>query len=152
MTSEQTTARRRRKVPAVERMFDAECRVETLIWIPGIGTEDSFTEAFSVEFYDYMPEREGAPLYAQLPMLAQFCGDEDVEPERIAYAIQRVPGFLVQAATPVRRYMGDKGVFVSGWGYYHTEWLYARTEAQIAKVCLAWAKQSAKADKAKAAS
>lgn len=117
-------------------LFDAAVRVECLIYIPSAAADPEITpEVFREEFCEALPERADAPLYAQLPPMAQFADREEwPEPEVVAYNLLRTPGFLVQAATPVRD--GDGSY---SWGHYWTEWLYAASEADIARVSLEWA-------------
>lgn len=125
---------------ALETMFDAEVRVEELIYIPGaVASDESFPKALE-EFGEDLPAEEDAEIYKAIPALAPFA-DENNEPEawRVAEALRFLPGFLVQAATPVRRPYGSGGAFTSSWGHYHTAWLHAPTEADIATVCAAWA-------------
>jgi|SRR5579871_6604469 len=132
-----------------QTMFDAECRAERIIWLPGIGSEDSYSEVFAEEFIDSLPERDDAPLYAALPQLARFREDDDVVADDVAWALHGRPGFLVQAATPVRRFHSG-GSYDYSWGHYRTEWLYAASEAEIATVCVAWARKVENAQRASA--
>lgn len=120
----------------VQELFDAAVRVECLIYIPSAAADPEITpECFREDFCEALPERADAPLYEQLPPMAQFADSEEwPEPEVVAFALFRTPGFLVQAATPVR----DEGGSYS-WGHYWTEWLYAATETDIARVSLEWA-------------
>lgn len=131
-------------------MFDAEVRVETLIYLPGIhASEDSYPDAFR-EFCESLPEREDAPLYTQQPKLKPFAaGDAWPEVFEVADALLMEGGFLVEAATPVRTPVGKDGAYMGGWGHYHTEWLYAATEADIARVCVEWAEACHAEDEAK---
>lgn len=136
-----------------EEMFDAEVRVEAMMWVPGLAAcEDSFPDVFEDEFCEGLPQRADDVLYAQLPALARFAdGDDYPEASNVAETLRGTPGFLVQAATPTRHYIGDKGVFSSGWGCYHTAWLYAADETQIPVVCVAWAEERHESDRAEKA-
>jgi len=136
-----------------ERMFEADCRVESLLWLGGIGDGESVTEEFE-KFVEELPEKPTAPLYQALPALSRFCaGDEYPEPQEVAEALilARAGGFLVNAATPVRRYLkGSTTSYYAGWGHYHTGWLYASDESAICAACEAWANEHHAADLAAA--
>lgn len=131
--------------------FDANARVETLIYIPGaVADIEALPETFE-DFCENLPEKADHPLYAQCQPLAQFAEAEDYpEPEAVAEALLWTNGFLVQAATPVRHYQGG-GAYGYSWGHYYTAWLYAAAEADIVPVVCQWAATRAAHDEAKAA-
>lgn len=129
------------------KLFDAGARVETIIWIPGAVTDqDGLPQAFEDFVEDDFPEEKTDPLIKALPCLERFV-DEGPEPIEVAEALCWTKGFLVQAAVPCRRYVGDT-IFYSGWGSYYTAWLYAKSEADIADVVVAWAVGKSEADEA----
>jgi hypothetical protein len=66
-----------RITPPAEIMFNADCRIENMIWLPGLPDEDAFPDVFRTEFVESMPERADAPLFASLPQLARFAEDDD---------------------------------------------------------------------------
>lgn len=137
---------------ARDLMFDADCRVEELIYLLGMGDGDSHTEKFE-DFCESLPEKADHPLYQQLPALARYADGEDYpEADEVFQALLFTPGFLVQAATPCRRYYADGEAFYSGWGSYYTAWLHAAAESDIAAVCVAWAETQHAKDKASALS
>jgi hypothetical protein len=134
-----------------ERMFDATCRIEKLIYIPGAITDEAFPDDFKSEFIEKMPEDKDAALYAALPALKRFAlSDEYPDALDIAETLMSTTGFLMLAATPVMRPYGGGSACSYSWGYYHTEWLYAKDEAAIADVIVAWAESKHERDKAKA--
>lgn len=125
---------------AAEAMFEAEVRTETLIYIPGvIGGDYSFPAAFEDEFAENLPNDETAQIYSAIPALARFreAGGRYLA-EDMAETLRFAPGFLIEAATPSRKYHGG-GSYTAGWGSYYTEWLYAPDEASIGPACVAWA-------------
>lgn len=125
-----------------DRLFELDARVERLFWLPGtVILEDGVPREFE-EFCESLPEKLDAEIYQDLPQLKQFAGEENEYPERDAVAdvLRNVGGFIVQAATPVRRPMkGSKTAYMSGWGHYHTGWLYAKSESDIAAKIETWA-------------
>jgi hypothetical protein len=133
-------------------IFDAGIRLEAVIYIPGAVADCEATPEAFRDFCDDLPDQEGAPLYRQLPCLQRYAADGDYpEPEIVAEQLIDSPGFLVQAATPVREYhkSGD-GTCCYSWGHYYTAWLYAATEADIVPVATEWAQSRHEADRAKA--
>lgn len=132
-------------------------RIEHLILVPAAISqgENALPDAFSEEFCENMPERADAPLWAQCKALARFAAaDETPEPWEVvdALAIGRANGFLIQAAQPVvTHFFKDGNGFSYSWGYYHTEWLYAETAADISRVVDEWSVATLERDRAKAA-
>ncbi len=138
---------------AASQMFEANVRLEAVIYIPGAVVDPEATPEAFREFCEDLPDRVDAPLYAQLPDLKRYAGEGAIpEPEYVAERLLDQPGFLVQAATPVRGYGNDPAdaSFHWSWGHYYTAWLYAATEADIAPVAAAWAETRAAADLLKA--
>lgn len=124
-----------RRLTGAQIMADADVRTERVIYIAGAVVADATPNDFREEFCDNLPESKDHDLYRQLPAMQQFAdGDEWPDPANVAEALIGVPGFLVQAATPFRDQRG-----VSSWGHYYTAWLYAPSEADIARVCAEWA-------------
>jgi len=132
MTDDRTTA---------ERFFEELARAEQVIWIPGaVADPESPPEVFAT-FCQELPEHTDAQLYRQLPQLARFADAEyDPEPEEVARVLLDTQGFLVQAATPIRRHFTEPGGCQFSWGYYATEWLYAATVDDLEQVILVWVK------------
>lgn len=130
------------------KMFDADVRVEAMIYLAGAFACESVSaeiRSFCEDLYDH------PALIKALPVFEPFFSTEaDIEDliDQCSWQIQRVPGFVVQAATPYRRYWSEHG-FSSGWGHYYTEWLYCPTEAAIAETCVAWAEARHAHDRAK---
>lgn len=123
-----------------ELFFDADVRVEQLIYIPGLAAcDEAYPDVFEDEFVGWLPEETASPIYDQLPVLKRFADEEEeLEAWQVGEALRFTRGFLVQAATPGRHYRAED-VFSSGWGNYWTAWLYAPDEASIARVCAEWA-------------
>lgn len=57
-------------------------------------------------------------------------------------------GFLVQAATPVRKYVTEHS-WRGGWGGYYTKWLYAETLEEVMAMAMEWGKERHASDFAK---
>lgn len=120
------------------RLTNSEVRANAILWLPSISAFDAFPEAFGT-FCEDMPDDLGSPLYVGLPQLVRFADDDEYpKPMAVAEALIGMPGFIVQAASPVREYH-SKTMWSSSWGYYNTAWLYAATEREIASVIANWA-------------
>jgi hypothetical protein len=133
--------------------FDADVRIETLIYLPGVLPFESFPDSFEEGFCENLPTSPDRELFKKLPELLRLVSGEDTpDAQAVAEALfmKGRTGFLFQAATPERRYLSG-GSFLSGWGSYWTEWLYAETADDIAPVCVAWAEEMHKKDGAKEA-
>lgn len=130
-----------------ERIFDATARIETMIYIPAIGDADSASEQFG-DFVRDLPERKDCELYKSLPELREFADGEYPEAWEVAELLFSRSGFIFNAATPVMEPVAD-GISSYSWGYYHTEWLYAKDQDAIADVLVAWATAFHERDKAK---
>lgn len=129
------------------KLFDSGARVETIIWIPGaVADQEGLPKAFEDFVEDDFPEEIDHPLIKALPCLKRFV-DEGADPADVAESLVWTKGFLVQAAVPCRNYIGDN-IYTSGWGGYYTAWLYAKTEADIADVVIAWAAAKVAVDEA----
>lgn len=116
-------------------------RVSKLIYLPSaLANEDAEGDVFS-EFVDNLPERSDAPLYAALPKLAVFGGDDPFFADvwEVAERLRGTPGFLIEAETPVKTPGAAPGSFSYGWNHTRVAWLYAPDEASISVVCSKWA-------------
>lgn len=132
----------------LDKLIDADVRVERMMWVPSIAaSQDAYCEDFR-DFCEDLPESRGHVLYKQVPALAIFA-DQDPEPYEVADALAGVNGFLVQAASPCRRYHDD-GSWSSSWGHYYKSWIHVSSEAEIADALVAKANEWAEKDKAKA--
>ncbi len=135
----------------MNRFAEETVRIEALVHIEGMVTDEfSYPDIFT-EFCEALPERTDAQIYQRLPLLARYADGEYPEAEELGecLAMHQVRGFFVQAATPVREYHRDGRSFGYSWGYYHTEWLYARDTRDIERVCVKWARAQGAADLAK---
>ena len=137
--------------------FDWEqcnARIEHLILVPAAISQGEYAlpDVFAEEFCDNLPERDDAPLYKQLPPLAQFRdGEEWPGTWMVVEALEmaQCKGFLIQAAQPVvRDFSKDGNGFSYSWGHYHTEWLYAETADQIPVVVAEWSDATLSSDRA----
>lgn len=136
-----------------DKMFNMEARIEKMFWLPGtIGLLEDLPEDFE-EFCECLPGSADNRLYQQLPKLARFATqDEYPSPEEVADALRFCNGFLFQAATPVITPLkGSDTAYMSGWGYYHTAWLYAAEPADFVETVSEWVDEMRQKDRAKAA-
>lgn len=109
-----------------QRLFDATARVEKVLWIEAMLTE---MDTEHPEFSSFLENSSDEDIKRAFPeasaklvkSLAQ--GTESFSEWLI---MRNVKGFLVQFATPVRKYL-SKNTFASGWGYYATRWVYGAT-------------------------
>lgn len=136
-----------------EKMAEQTARVESVIWIPGaLSDPDAFPGAFEKDFVENLPDNPDAPIYRQLPQIARFAeGDDYPDAFDVAGQLVGAPGFLIHAATPVMKPLGDSGAFHFSWGYYRTEWLYAKSESEILPVVTAWVESERHAEREEAA-
>lgn len=133
-----------------EKLFNATCRVESLIWIAGaVADPESLPDSFEEQFIEDLPDRPDNILYQQLPALLPFVENRE-DTYEIAYALYDTDGFLIQAAAPVKKYHSENGCSYS-WGYYRTAWLYAKDADAIADVVLEWVSHQDAKDRAKSA-
>ena len=133
-----------------EQLFEADVRVERMFWLPSIAGPEEPPDEFVSEFCENLPENPAHQLYDELPQLKQFAA-EGASGADVAEALRFVGGgFLVQGASPVRRYDRDGASWSSGWGHYRTCWLYAADEAGIVKRLVEWAAENNAADRVKA--
>lgn len=129
-----------------EKLFNATCRIENLIWIAGaVANPEYLPEVFEEEFIENMPDNTNATLYQQLPALVPFIDNRD-DTYELAYTLYDTDGFLIQASTPVKKYY-DEHSFSFSWGHFYTAWLYAKDSASIADVVLEWATRLAAEDR-----
>lgn len=60
-------------------------------------------------------------------------------------------GFLVHAATPVRRYIDDSDTCQLSWGAYYTRWVYGEDLASVVQEIQKWVRQCIADDRKKSA-
>lgn len=81
--------------------------------------------------------------------------EEELNAEEVLTAAMHADkyGFLIQAATPVRVYeKPDDTIYRSGWGHYHTGWLYVDAlDTTVLPVLTAWAEKMIALDRKNAA-
>ena len=92
------------------------------------------------------------PIFETLECLKGLRGDEYPDDVDVMDALIRADkcGVLVQAATPVRKYLKDAKAYLSGWGHYRTTWLYADNLKEAGGQALIWADKMVALDKEKA--
>lgn len=132
---------------APQMMFDVGARSERVIWIPGALSDCESPSPDFKDFCEDMPDDEAHALFQQLPILKQFSqGYPDPAEVAEILAIHGIEGFLLQGASPVRRYLPG-GLYMSGWGHYRTRWFYAKTIEEAAQLCVEWAETQAAQDR-----
>lgn len=124
-------------------LFEADARFENLIWLPGIACADDAPEVFEEEFLECLPSKPESDIYRVFPWLWEYEGDVEEALDRLRSA----KGFLVQGATPSRRYEVDGETYTSGWGIYKLTWLYAASIEQAAHDVAAWAERMHEEDR-----
>lgn len=60
-------------------------------------------------------------------------------------------GFLVQAATPVRRYVDDSDTCQFSWGAYYTRWVYGEDLTSVVPEIQKWVRQCVADDRKESA-
>jgi len=92
------------------------------------------------------------PIFETLECLKSLRGDDYPDDVDVMDALIRADkfGVLVQVATPVRCYLKGGNVYSSGWGHYHTTWLYADDLKESGGQAFLWAHEMNLLDKRKA--
>lgn len=140
-------------------MFDADARIEKMIWAPAIGSVSS--GAYSDDFTDFCEDvlaDDGSTTmhksFAGLTVFKQVGEDPDIEMDDAIEAIalflgeQEISGFFVQAATPVYKYRTPTDTQCAfSWGRYHTCWIYIPRVEDLASTLAAWANEKHEADR-----
>ena len=132
-------------------LFEADCWVEALLYIPSLAAtpEDGpFPDLLREDFIEGVFDNAEHALLKAFPRLAALqTADDFPEAWQVVEALRvERKGFFVQGGTLVRHYQGEGGQFWSG-GSWHTGWLYAETEADIAPTVAAWAEHMHQADR-----
>ena len=128
--------------------YDAEVRIERMMYIPAIIAHEEFPDDFETRFLEWFEDAGAEDLTEKFAEIrARLDHPDGISAQRLSDLLNRVPGFLVEAETPTRLYEGDS--YYSGWGRTHYTWLHAPTEADIGAVCAAWAEKKHTADRLK---
>lgn len=128
-----------------EELFDLSLRFDHLIYLAAaMGDTYSLPEPLE-NLLDEEEYQRLAELF-DIPELAKV-EDGKLDSEQISEWLVELGrfGFLVQAATPVRRYTSPNCATFS-WGYYHTQWFYAETLEEVISKAKQWAEAQDKAD------
>lgn len=139
--------------PIMEKLYDATCRIEKIIFMAGaMAATDSFSDDLN-EFFDDEELETIEELFGKMPDWVDLEGRGYERAEGIFDWLKesRKFGFLVKFATPVMTPSGPNSRSFS-WGYYGTQWFYEETIEAAVEKGLAWceerrAKEDAKAKK-----
>ncbi len=132
-----------------QQMFDATLRVEEILHIGTMAADDSLPSRLK----DFLEEIEEEDLKIMFPDISKWVVDEigtrEFSDAFREWAIQKNKyGFIVQFATPVKKWSKDKKSASYSWGYYNTKWLYADTFETALESGMKWAEETRAEEKA----
>lgn len=121
----------------VERLEQANVRIEAMIWIPGavaaMTVPENLKDLITDDLYG---SKNVGQIVSKIPALAPLLSSED-EPDEdlINEVLYSVPGYFAQMARPIPTdFFGEDGHAFS-WGYYQTRWVHVFDMEEL--VCLA---------------
>lgn len=131
---------------ASAKLNDVNMRIEQMAWLAGEAFDTKGTEVLR-DFLDFGGDEHLQKTFGGLipDYYFEHCNDDESFNELIFD--QKLFGFLVQFATPVRTYGSDKKSHRFSWGHYYTEWVYAETLDGAIEAGLQWAEKMAEHDR-----
>ena len=116
-----------------ERCFDATLRVEKIVHLP------TMTPDLSFDLYEWLIEDAASVLEELGVTVPEDNGRSGRDLLDEEFAFKRTSGWLVAAATPVRRKVGKLTAF--SWGDYYTKVFYGDTYEEALDKAFAWAEE-----------
>jgi len=114
-----------------ERFGEATARIDKLIWIPSAVGAWAWSDDLKSMVEDLYDNNE--QIISRLPMMRRILTSEDEpEEEDVIEVLHRVNGFFAKLARPIPQMLGTRHAY--SWGYYQTEWVYAETLEELAKL------------------
>jgi len=110
----------------VERLEQANVRIEKLIWVPGavaaMSVPEDLQELLGSELYNNKAKDQ---ILGKLPKLAPLLeSEEEPDEDLISDALYRVSGYFAQMARPIPTDFLSEHSHAFSWGYYQTKWVY----------------------------
>lgn len=129
-----------------DKFFKKTARIENMVLLAGVLPCDSFPDTLR----DFFQEEEPAGIKECFGDIPDDIMDElEDNEEAVAQWLieQRKLGFLVQIATPTRRWRGDVATY--SWGSYYTKWVYGDTLDAALDRGFSWCEEMRAKDKQK---
>ena len=109
----------------VERLEQANVRIEKLIWVPGavaaMSVPDNLKELITSDLYGVNVDQIVEKVPALKPLIS---GDDEPDEDLILEVLYPVAGYLAQMARPIPTDFFGEHSHASSWGYYQTKWVY----------------------------
>lgn len=136
-----------------DELEQANARIDTLLWLPGaLSAMESYPDGF-LDFCEDIPDDPMAAIFTDLPDIRRFItGDIEPFPEDVAGVLFECgvyTGFLAKIATPVTEPCGGEDAFTYSWGWYRTQWRYAKSLDDVTDMAVAFAKECQQQDREK---
>lgn len=129
-----------------DRFFQKTARIENMFLLAGVLPCDSFPEAlrdfFRAESWDDIKECLG-----DIPddIMDEIEDNENAVAEWLMN--QKKLGYLIQFATPFKKYNGPVATY--SWGHYYTKWVYGENLDAALNEGFSWVEKSHAEDKKK---
>lgn len=135
------------QIADAEFFFDYSIRFEEVIYLPSCAPEmpRSLVDALEEDELGIVTKLLGIP--ATVYESGECLGYGEKDEILSILARKKRTGFLVKAATPVRKFHEDVGASFS-WGHYHTRWLYLDSldSEEAAEALMKWRTETEKLD------
>jgi len=117
-----------------ENFFNNGVRVETIIHLGSMCHDYAYPSCAEDAF-----EQDWEEVLKALDLEI----DADADKEEISSTLydNNKLGFLIQAATPVPKFLSSSSSTHSGWGYYATKWIYAENINEAISKAHEWAEE-----------
>ncbi len=134
----------------LERLYDATARMEAIVCIAGMVTDEESAPGPVADLLDEDVERFTRCFPDAPDWLTKAVDDgRDTTGAFIQWAVETGKlGFALKMATPVMKCHGNSRSYT--WGYYYTEWFYGDTLDAAVNNGLAWVEKCREAERAKA--
>lgn len=129
-------------------MEDANVRIGTMFWLPGVSAAMSVPREFMDAMEDCI-DTKGCAVSKYLGLREEMLGRDGED--YLIEALQGKAGFIFRAERPVYHFGKDGKVATYSWGHFSTAWLVAKTESDIPNVAVAWAEALRAKEQAKGA-
>jgi hypothetical protein len=129
----------------VDRLEQANVRIEKLIWIPGAVAAMSVPEALKELITDELYNGDNAQIIAKLPRLAGILSSDD-EPDEdwINEVLYPASGFFAQMSRPIPTDFLSETSHGFSWGYYQTKWIHVDDMEELTSLAEAFSEDVGK--------
>lgn len=124
---------------------DCGVTFEDIIWLRGAGLSNGDYSTSFETFVAALEVMKEMPITKELPVLAQFLLDDEIDPDALAAALQGRSGFILRMHVPKRRWFSDGSVrshSSEGWRC----WTYLADVSQFAEAGVKFAESMAECD------